>query len=245
MRTLRFDIISIFPGMFESPFNESILHRARQQGLLDIRIHNLRDYSLNKHKKVDDYPFGGGVGLVMNVEPISRAIDDIKKQVPKARTILMSPGGKPFNQDKAWELSREENLILVCGRYEGVDERVGLHCVDEEISIGDYVLSGGEIPAMAVVETVCRLIPGVLGDENSVVEESFSDPLLEYPQYTRPRDFKGYKVPEVLVSGNHKNIQDWQRQQALKKTARVRPDLLRKLELSDQDKLALKELNIG
>ncbi len=231
--------------MFESPFNESILHRARQQGLVDIRIHNLRDYSLNKHKKVDDYPFGGGVGLVMNVEPISRAIDDIKKQVPKARTILMCPGGKPFNQEKAWELSRQENLILVCGRYEGVDERVRLHCVDEEISIGDYVLSGGEIPAMAVVETVSRLIPGVLGDENSVVEESFSDPLLEYPQYTRPRDFKGYQVPEVLVSGNHKNIQDWQRQQALKKTASVRPDLLKKLELSDQDKVALKDLNIG
>ena len=245
MRTLRFDIITIFPGMFESPFDESILQRARQQGLLDIRIHNLRDYSLNKHKKVDDYPFGGGVGLVMNVEPISRAIDDIKKQIPNARTILMSPGGKPFNQEKAWELSREENLILVCGRYEGVDERVRLHCVDEEISIGDYVLSGGEIPAMAVVETVSRLIPGVLGDENSVVEESFSHPLLEYPQYTRPRDFKGYKVPEVLVSGNHKNIQDWQRQQALKKTASVRPDLLKKLELSDQDKLALKDLNIG
>lgn len=244
MRTLRFDIITIFPGMFESPFNESILHRARQQGLLDIRIHNLRDYSLNKHKKVDDYPFGGGVGLVMNVEPISRAIDDVKKQTPNARTILMSPGGKPFNQKKAWELSREKNLILVCGRYEGVDERVHLHCVDEEISIGDYVLSGGEIPAMTVVDTVSRLIPGVLGDENSVMEESFSDPLLEYPQYTRPRDFNGHKVPEVLFSGHHKNIQDWQRQQALKKTARVRPDLLKKLELSDQDKVALKELNI-
>ena len=231
--------------MFESPFNESILHRASQQGLLDIRTHNLRDYSLNKHKKVDDYPFGGGVGLVMNVEPISRAIEDIKKQTPKARTILMSPGGKPFNQEKAWELSKEESLILVCGRYEGVDERVRLHFVDEEISIGDYVLSGGEIPAMAVVDTVSRLIPGVLGDEKSIVEESFSDPLLEYPQYTRPRDFNGYKVPEVLVSGDHKNIQDWQRQQALKKTSSVRPDLLQKLELTDQDKLTLKEFNIG
>ncbi|VAX30161.1 tRNA (guanine(37)-N(1))-methyltransferase [hydrothermal vent metagenome] len=245
MRTLRFDIITIFPGMFESPFNESIVHRAREQGLLDIRAHDLRDYSLNKHKKVDDYPFGGGVGLVMNVEPIARAIDDIKKKVPKARTILMSPGGTPLNQEKAWELSREENLILVCGRYEGVDERVHQHCVDEEISIGDYVLSGGEIPAMVVIDTVSRLVPGVLGDENSVVEESFSDPLLEYPQYTRPRDFNGHKVPEVLVSGNHKNIQDWQRKQALEKTARVRPDLLKKLALSDQDKATLKELNIG
>ncbi len=245
MRTLRFDIITIFPGMFESPFNESILKRGHEKGLLEFRTHDLRDYSLNKHKKVDDYPFGGGVGLVMNVEPISRAIEAIKKEVPKARTLLMSPSGKPFNQEKARELSAESNLILVCGRYEGIDERVRLHCVDEEISIGDYVLSGGEIPAMAVVDAVARLVPGVLGDENSIVEESFSDSLLEYPQYTRPRDFNGYKVPEVLVSGNHKEIQNWQRKESLKKTAEVRPDLLNKLKLTDQDKVALKELNIG
>ena len=245
MRTLRFDIITIFPGMFESPFNESILKRGHEKGLLEFRTHDLRDYSLNKHKKVDDYPFGGGVGLVMNVEPISRAIEAIKKEVPKARTLLMSPSGKPFNQEKARELSAESNLILVCGRYEGIDERVRLHCVDEEISIGDYVLSGGEIPAMAVVDAMARLVPGVLGDENSIVEESFSDSLLEYPQYTRPRDFNGYKVPEVLVSGNHKEIQNWQRKESLKKTAEVRPDLLNKLKLTDQDKVALKELNIG
>ncbi len=162
-----------------------------------------------------------------------------------SRTILMSPSGKPFDQEKAWELSQEDRLILVCGRYEGVDERVRLHCVDEEISIGDYVLTGGELPAMVVVETVARLLPGVLGDENSVVEESFSNHLLEYPQYTRPRDFKGHKVPEVLVSGDPKKIQDWQRKEALKKTAQVRPDLLKKTELSDQDRVDLKELNIG
>lgn len=245
MKTLRFDIITIFPGMFESPFNESILKRAQEQGLLELRTHDLRDYSLNKHKKVDDYPFGGGVGLVMNVEPISRAIEEVKKASPHARTILMSPSGKPFDQKKARELAAEQNLILVCGRYEGVDERVRLHCVDEEISIGDYVLSGGEIPAMAVVDAVSRLVPGVLGDENSVVEESFSDTLLEYPQYTRPRDFQGHQVPEVLVSGNHKEIREWQRKEALKKTAEVRPDLLDKLELSDKDKVTLKELNIG
>jgi len=230
--------------MFASPFSESILKRAHEKGLLEFRTHDLRDYSLNKHKKVDDYPFGGGVGLVMNVEPISRAIEAIKKEVPKARTILMSPSGAPFNQEKARELVAKQNLILVCGRYEGVDERVRLHCVDEEISIGDYVLSGGEIPAMAIVDAVARLVPGVLGDENSVVEESFSDFLLEYPQYTRPRDFKGYKVPDVLVSGNHKEIRNWQRQESLKKTAQVRPDLLHKLKLTDQDKAALKELNI-
>ena len=228
MRTLRFDIISIFPGMFESPFGDSIIQRAREEGLLDIRLHDLRDYSLNKHRKVDDNPFGGGVGMVMNVEPIARAIAAVKKEVPKTRTILLSPGGKPLNQEKAWELSRLTSLTLICGRYEGVDERVRLHYVDEEISIGDYVLTGGELPAMVLVETVSRLLPGVLGDPESVVEESFHDDLLEYPQYTRPRDYEGFKVPEILVSGDPKKIHDWQKSEALKKTTQVRPDLLEK-----------------
>jgi tRNA (guanine37-N1)-methyltransferase len=228
LRTLRFDIVSIFPGMFESPFGDSIIQRAREEGLLDIRLHDLRDYSLNKHKKVDDNPFGGGVGMVMNVEPIARAIAAVKKEVPKTRTILLSPGGKPLDQEKAWELSRLTSLTLVCGRYEGVDERVRLHYVDEEISIGDYVLTGGELPAMVLVETVSRLLPGVLGDPESVVEESFHGDLLEYPQYTRPRDYEGFKVPEILVSGDPKKIHDWQKSEALKKTMQVRPDLLEK-----------------
>ena len=228
MRTLRFDIVSIFPGMFESPFGDSILQRAREEGLLDLRVHDLRDYSLNKHKKVDDAPFGGGVGMVMNVEPIARAITAVKKEVPETRTILLSPGGRPFNQKKAWELSRLPSLTLICGRYEGIDERVRQHFVDEEISIGDYVLTGGEIPAMVLVEAITRLLPGVLGDPESVVEESFADDLLEYPQYTRPRDYEGLEVPEILVSGDHKKIRDWQRAEALKKTERVRPDLLKK-----------------
>ena len=228
MRTLRFDIISIFPGMFESPFGNSIIQRAREEGLLDIHVHDLRDYSLNKHRKVDDAPFGGGVGMVMNVEPIARAITAVKKEVPETRTILLSPGGRPFNQKKAWELSRLPSLTLICGRYEGIDERVRQHFVDEEISIGDYVLTGGEIPAMVLVEAITRLLPGVLGDPESVVEESFADDLLEYPQYTRPRDYEGLEVPEILVSGDHKKIRDWQRAEALKKTARVRPDLLKK-----------------
>ncbi len=228
MRTLRFDIVSIFPGMFESPFGDSIIQRARKEGLLDIRLHDLRDYSLNKHKKVDDTPFGGGVGMVMNIEPIARAITAVKKEVPDTRTILLSPGGRPFNQEKAWELSRLPSLTLICGRYEGIDERVRLHLVDEEISIGDYVLTGGEIAAMVLVEAVSRLVPGVLGDPDSIVEESFSADMLEYPQYTRPQDFQGFKVPEILVSGDHKKIRDWQRAEALKKTARVRPDLLKK-----------------
>ena len=211
MRTLRFDIVSIFPGMFESPFADSIIQRAWEEGLLDLRVHDLRDYSLNKHRKVDDTPFGGGVGMVMNVEPIARVIAAIKKEVPETRTILLSPGGRPFDQEKAWELSHLPSLTLICGRYEGIDERVRLHFVDEEISIGDYVLTGGEIPAMVLVEAISRLVPGVLGDPESVVEESFTDGLLEYPQYTRPRDYQGFKVPEILISGDHKKIRDWQK----------------------------------
>ena len=234
MRTLRFDIVSIFPGMFESPFGDSIIQRAWEEGLLDLRVHDLRDYSLNKHRKVDDTPFGGGVGMVMNVEPIARVIAAIKKEVPETRTILLSPGGRPFDQEKAWELSHLPSLTLICGRYEGIDERVRLHFVDEEISIGDYILTGGEIPAMVLVEAISRLVPGVLGDPESVVEESFTGELLEYPQYTRPRDYQGFKVPEILVSGDHKKIRDWQKAEALKKTARVRPDLLKKNKQQDK-----------
>ena len=234
MRTLRFDIVSIFPGMFESPFADSIIQRAWEEGLLDLRVHDLRDYSLNKHRKVDDTPFGGGVGMVMNVEPIARVIAAIKKEVPETRTILLSPGGRPFDQEKAWELSRLPSLTLICGRYEGVDERVRLHFVDEEISIGDYILTGGEIPAMVLVEAISRLVPGVLGDPESIVEESFAGDLLEYPQYTRPRDYQGFKVPEILISGDHKKIRDWQKAEAVKKTARVRPDLLKKNKQQDK-----------
>jgi tRNA (guanine37-N1)-methyltransferase len=220
--------------MFESPFGDSIIQRAREEGLLDLRVHDLRDYSLNKHRKVDDTPFGGGVGMVMNVEPIARVVAAIKKEVPETRTILLSPGGRPFDQEKAWELSRLPSLTLICGRYEGIDERVRLHFVDEEISIGDYILTGGEIPAMVLVEAISRLVPGVLGDPESIVEESFVGDLLEYPQYTRPRDYQGFKVPEILVSGDHKKIRDWQKAEALKKTARVRPDLLKKNKRQDK-----------
>ena len=234
MRTLRFDIVSIFPGMFESPFADSIIQRAWEEGLLDLRVHDLRGYSLNKHRKVDDTPFGGGVGMVMNVEPIARVIAAIKKEVPETRTILLSPGGRPFDQEKAWELSRLPSLTLICGRYEGIDERVRLHFVDEEISIGDYILTGGEIPAMVLVEAISRLVPGVLGDPESIVEESFAGDLLEYPQYTRPRDYQGFKVPEILISGDHKKIRDWQKAEAVKKTARVRPDLLKKNKQQDK-----------
>jgi len=227
LKTRQFDIITIFPKMFESSFSESILKRAQDQGLLKINLHDLRDYTLNKHRKVDDHPFGGGVGLVMNVDPIVRAIEAVKEIRPSARSILLSPGGKSFNQKMAWELSREENLIFVCGRYEGVDERV-LSFVDDAISVGDYVMAGGEIPAMVLVEAVSRLVPDVVGDEGSILEESFEDNRLEYPQYTKPREFRGLKVPDVLLSGHHKKIQDWQLKEALKKTAEMRPDLLNK-----------------
>jgi tRNA (guanine37-N1)-methyltransferase len=227
LKTHRFDIITIFPGMFESPLNESILKRARDEGLLEITLHDLRDYTLDKHRRVDDCPFGGGVGLVMNVEPIVRAIEAVRENRPGARVILLSPGGQSFDQKMAWELSEEENLILVCGRYEGVDERV-LNFVDSAVSIGDYVMAGGEVPAMVIVEAVSRLIPGVVGDESSIIEESFEGNRLEHPQYTKPREFRGLKVPEVLLSGHHRKIQDWQRKEALKKTAAIRPDLLEK-----------------
>jgi tRNA (guanine37-N1)-methyltransferase len=227
LKTRQFDIITIFPEMFESPFGESILKRAQDQELLNISLHDLRKYAIDKHRKTDDHPFGGGVGLIMNVDPIVRAIEAIKETKPRARSILLSPGGKSFNQKMAWELSREENLIFVCGRYEGVDERV-LNFVDDAISIGDYVMAGGEIPAMVLIESISRLIPNVVGDESSLVEESFECNRLEYPQYTKPREFRGLKVPDILLSGHHEKIQDWQLKEALKKTAEIRPDLLSK-----------------
>ena len=228
---MQFDILSIFPEMFESVFRESIIARAKEKGLIDIFLHNLRDYSQSKHKKVDDYPFGGGVGMVMGVEPIALALDALRADNAPAHTVLMSPSGNRLDQKKGRELTAHKRIILICGRYEGVDERVALHYADEEISIGDYVLSGGEIPAMVLVDAVTRLIPGALGDPRSAEEESFEQELLEYPQYTRPREFRGFKAPEVLLSGNHKEIEEWQKCQALEKTACRRPDLLEKIEI--------------
>jgi tRNA (guanine37-N1)-methyltransferase len=242
---MKFDVLSIFPGMFAGPLGDSIMKRAQDEGLLQIRYHDLRDYTLDKHKRVDDSPFGGGAGMIMNVEPIVRAIEEVKKDRPKAHTILLSPGGSKFDQAKAQTLSELEEIILVCGRYEGVDERVHQNYVDEELSIGDYVLSGGEVPAMVIIEAVSRLLPGVLGHEEALTEESFNSPMLEYPQYTRPREFRGISVPEILLSGHHENIRAWQREEALKKTARQRPDLLDKLDLTEQDRIVLGQKNIG
>ncbi len=244
-RTIHFDIISLFPEMFEGPFQESILDRARQEGLLKVRLHNLRDYTLNKHGKVDDTPFGGGAGLVMNIEPIHRALQAVKKGRPHAHTVVLSPGGKRFDQKKARELSEKQQVILICGRYEGIDERVAENLADEELSIGDFVLSGGEIPAMVLVDAVTRLIPGVVGDPASLEEESFENGLLEYPQFTRPRDYNGAEVPQVLVSGDHKKIKDWQRKAALKKTARNRPDLIEQVDLSTEERAMISEAKIN
>jgi tRNA (guanine37-N1)-methyltransferase len=235
---MRIDIITIFPKMFEPVLNESIIKRAQKKGKVRIYIHDLRDYSPDKHRKVDDRPFGGGSGMVMRPESIFKAVEKIKSQshpslslrtskVTKSQVILLSPQGKRLTQRIAKGLSKYKHLILICGHYEGVDERVRERLVDEEISIGDYVLTGGELPAMVLVDSVVRLLPGVLGDKNSLNFESFEDNLLEYPHYTRPAQFRGMCVPEILLSGDHKKIEAWRKQEAIKRTRQRRPDLLR------------------
>ncbi|HWQ05774.1 MAG TPA: tRNA (guanosine(37)-N1)-methyltransferase TrmD [Feifaniaceae bacterium] len=221
---MRIDILTIFPEMFEGVLGSSMLGRARQNGLVDIRVHNIRDYTDNKHKKTDDYPFGGGAGMVMMVQPIFDCVDAVLGG-EKARRILLSPRGRTLTQKIAKELAGEERLLLLCGHYEGVDERV-MTIMDEELSIGDYVLTGGELPAMVLTDCLSRFIPGVLGSEESAADESFSDGLLEYPQYTRPAEFRGMQVPEILLNGHHANIQAWRLEQARLKTALNRPDLL-------------------
>ena len=223
---MRFDIITIFPEMFAPVLNESIIKRAQQKKRAAIRVHDLRAYTKDKHKKVDDRPFGGGPGMVMTPQPFFDAVKRIKGK-RKGRVILMSPSGKRLTQKLARDLAKQKNLIVLCGHYEGVDERVREKIVDESISIGDYVLTGGEIPAMVLVDCVTRLIPGVLGKEASLENESFENNLLEYPQYTRPANFRGVKVPDVLLSGNHLAIKKWRQEQSRRVTRRNRPDLIR------------------
>jgi len=226
---MRIDIISIFPKMFSAVLDESIVKRAQAKGKVRIFTHDLRDYTLDRHHKVDDRPFGGGSGMVMQVEPIFRAIQAIRKKIKgQVKVILLCPQGKRLNQAYAKKLAVCRNLILICGHYEGVDERVRQYLVDEEVSIGDYVLTGGELAAMVLVDSLVRLIPGVLGDKNSLNFESFEGNLLEYPQYTRPAKFKNWLVPEVLISGDHDKIYAWRKLQALKRTRLKRPDLLKK-----------------
>jgi len=230
-----FDILTIFPGMFESPLHESILGKAIERGCIKARVHNIRDYAVDKHQMTDDRPFGGGEGMVMKPEPIVSALDELKQEEPEPRVVLLSPQGRLFNQELAWQLSRLPRLILICGRYEGVDERVATRFTDDMISIGDYVLTGGELAAMVVIDAITRLIPGVLGNESSASVESFAEPLLEYPQYTRPQEFRGYRVPAVLLSGHHEVIQRWRRGEALLRTKMRRPDLFARLHPSSED----------
>ncbi len=240
-----FDIITIFPGYFSSPLEEGVLGKAIEQGLIKVRPVNLRDFTTDRHKTTDDRPYGGGAGMVMTPGPLAKAISFLKERDSRAKVILLSPRGEVFSHEVAVRLSRLSHVILVCGRYEGIDERVIEKMVDQELSIGDYVLSGGEPAAIVVVDAVSRLVPGVLGCEDSAMADSFSDGLLEYPHYTRPRQFMGLSVPEVLLSGDHGNIARWRRQQALRLTLERRPDLLEKADLDRDDWQFLKDLGYG
>ncbi|MGA2331342.1 MAG: tRNA (guanosine(37)-N1)-methyltransferase TrmD [Syntrophales bacterium] len=239
---IRFDILSVFPEMFESPLNHSILKRAQEKGMAEIHLHNIRDYAEDKHRMTDDAPYGGGGGMVMKVEPIDKALASIVSSRDNALVVLLTPQGETFNQKLAEEMSRYYRIVLVCGHYEGVDERVRDHLVDREISIGDFVLTGGELSAMVIVDAVARLIPGVLGNNESASYDSFSTGLLEYPHYTRPGSYRDWQVPEVLLSGNHREIKSWRRKESLKRTYLRRPDLLEKIELSAEDGKTLEDI---
>jgi len=221
---MKIDVLTLFPAMFAGPLDESIIMRARKKGLLDLNIHQLRDWAHDRHKTVDDKPFGGGPGMLMKAEPLFEAVESLKRA--ETKVILLSPSGRKFTQEIARELAKEKDLLLVTGHYEGFDERVREALADDELSIGDYVLTNGALPAMVVIDAVARLLPGVLGDDASSTDESFSHGLLEYPQYTRPAEFRGMKVPEVLLNGNHAEIEKWRREQAKLRTKERRPDLL-------------------
>ncbi|MBI5212737.1 MAG: tRNA (guanosine(37)-N1)-methyltransferase TrmD [Nitrospirae bacterium] len=242
-----FDIITIFPEIFHAYLGESILNRAIQKGLLDVNVRNPRDFTTDKHRTVDDYPYGGGSGMVMKIEPIHSAVNAVKSDGIERLTVLLTPQGVTYNQEKAEVLSaylsaEKRRLLLICGRYEGIDERVRESIADEEISIGDYVLTGGELAALVIIDSIARLIPGVLGDEESIKEESFTWGILDYPHYTRPPEFKGMKVPDVLLSGNHGEVSKWRRREAIRRTLKRRPDLLKKAKLSEEDNAIINEL---
>ncbi|MDE6496187.1 MAG: tRNA (guanosine(37)-N1)-methyltransferase TrmD, partial [Duncaniella sp.] len=223
---MRIDILTVLPEMLESPLNCSILKRAQDKGLAEIVVHNLRDYTTNRYRKVDDYPFGGEAGMVMQIEPIDRAISALKEQRDYDDVIFTSPDGETFNQPMANSLSLSQNLIILCGHYKGIDYRIREHLITREISVGDYVLTGGEIPAVIITDAIVRLIPGAIGDEQSALSDSFQDNLLAPPVYTRPAEYKGWRVPDILLSGHQARIDDWRHEQSLERTRRLRPDLL-------------------
>lgn len=239
------DILTLFPEMFSGPLTSSILKRAQERGLIIFNLVNIRDFSTNKHHTVDDTPYGGGAGMVICPEPVFGAIEHVlalRRQISRRRVSLLCPQGRPLNQALAADLAQEDHLVLICGHYEGIDERVREKLVTDEISIGDYILTGGELPAMVVADAVARLIPGVLGEDTSTEEESFSEGLLEYPQYTRPREYHGMTVPDVLLSGHHEDIRKWRRRQSLMRTLARRPDLFAQVVLDNEDKAILRKV---
>ena len=236
-----FDILTLFPAMFDSPFADSILGKAIDRGVIRIRTHNLRQWAQGRHQVTDDAPYGGGDGMVMKPEPIARALDELRGTEPPARVLLLTPQGRPFRQAEAAELALQERLLLVCGRYEGFDERIRT-LVDDEYSLGDFVLTGGEPAAVVMIDAIARLVPGVLGCGGSAEADSFSDGLLEYPQYTRPVEFAGMRVPDVLLSGNHKEIDRWRRREQIRRTLLRRPELLQTAPLSAEDRRLLEEI---
>jgi tRNA (guanine37-N1)-methyltransferase len=239
---VKIDIVTIFPEMVEAALAVGVVGRARQAGVLDVVVHNLRDYTTDRHRVVDDMPFGGGPGMVLKPEPLFAAVEAIGAQRGQPGSVLlMSPAGTRFSQEHARRLARESHVVILCGRYEGIDERVREHVATEEISIGDYVLSGGEVPALVVVDAVSRLVPGVVGDEQSVEGDSFTRGLLDYPHYTRPAEFRGHRVPEVLTSGHHAEIRAWRRRGAVRRTAARRPDLLASAELDAEEREFLRD----
>lgn len=239
---MKCDVLTLFPDIINAYLKESILKRAQEKKLIEVKVYNIRDFASDKHKIVDDYPFGGGPGMVLKPDPLFNVIDFLKKDNEPRKIILLSPQGRPFDQRLAGEFSEEKRrLVFICGRYEGIDERV-MSLIDEEISIGDYVMTGGELGALVIIDASARLIKGALGDEKSTEEESFSWGLLDYPHYTRPREFRGLSVPDILVSGNHKEIWLWRRREAIRKTFKVRPELLEKIQLTDEDKKILSEI---
>ncbi|MEB2263862.1 tRNA (guanosine(37)-N1)-methyltransferase TrmD [Priestia megaterium] len=239
---MKIDVLSLFPSMFDGVFGESILKKAQEKNAVELNVVNFREYSTNKHQNVDDYPYGGGAGMVLTPQPIFDAVEKLTETAKKPRVVLLCPQGERYTQAKAEELAAEEHLIFICGHYEGYDERIREQLVTDEISIGDYVLTGGELGAMVVIDSVVRLLPDVLGNNHSAVQDSHSNGLLEHPHYTRPADFRGLTVPEVLMSGNHKKIEQWRQKESLKRTLLRRPDMLEKMELTEEQKKLVAQL---
>ena len=240
---MKMDFLTLFPEMFPGVLESSIMKQASEKQAVTFGVHNIRDFSFDKHRKTDDYPYGGGAGMVMTPQPVFSAAEHLMQEAESTpRVIMLCPQGKPFTQRESEKLAREHHLIFICGHYEGYDERIREHLATDEYSIGDFILTGGELGAMVMADSVTRLLPGVLGNDESAKKDSFSEGMLEHPHYTRPADFKGWKVPDVLLSGHHKNIERWRREQSLKRTAERRPDLLNKLTLTDEEKKWLQSI---